>query len=75
MPGLPQRNENGQFSDFSMSCSDGSVDGFWSNHRVDGSYNQLQKVPDSVVDVCLCVCDCWISVIVNLFLVNLIEWF
>lgn len=60
MPGLPQRNENGQFSDVTM--LNGSVDGFWSN-RVDVSYNQLQKVPDSVMDMCLCVCMYWFVII------------
>ncbi|KAL1815251.1 hypothetical protein ACET3Z_017825 [Daucus carota] len=43
MPGLPQRNDNAEFTDFTMSCSDGSVNGFWSKHRGDVSYNQLQK--------------------------------
>lgn len=49
MPGLAQRNDN-QFSNgmsslYSLSCSNGSVSthGFWSKHRGDVSYNQLQK--------------------------------
>lgn len=52
MPGLAQGN-NGvlQFGNgatasslYSLSCSNGSANGFWSKHRDVVSYNQLQKV-------------------------------
>ncbi|XP_047333621.1 uncharacterized protein LOC124937404 [Impatiens glandulifera] len=49
MPGLAQRNyqqfTNGSILSSPLSCSNGSisVNGFWSNHRDDISYNQLQK--------------------------------
>ncbi|KAL6997519.1 hypothetical protein U1Q18_007644 [Sarracenia purpurea var. burkii] len=49
MPGLSQRNEhqfgNATSSLYSLPCSNGSVSttGFWSKHRNDVSYNQLQK--------------------------------
>ncbi|XP_059668534.1 uncharacterized protein LOC132313667 [Cornus florida] len=51
MPGLAKRNDH-QFNNatttssfYSLSCSNGSVsaNGFWSKHRHDVSYNQLQK--------------------------------
>ncbi|XP_058208579.1 uncharacterized protein LOC131321703 [Rhododendron vialii] len=51
MPGLAQTNNESQFSNgaaaasfYSLPCSNGSVaNGFWSRHRNDVSYNQLQK--------------------------------
>lgn len=51
MPGLPQRDDeddDNQFSNAttSLPCENGSVSaiGFWSKHRGDVSYTQLQKV-------------------------------
>ncbi|XP_065857086.1 uncharacterized protein [Euphorbia lathyris] len=41
MPGLAQRNE--QFSNASSGVYSLSTNGFWSKHRDDVSYNQLQK--------------------------------
>ncbi|GFZ03675.1 hypothetical protein Acr_16g0002990 [Actinidia rufa] len=49
MPGLAQRNDhqfsNGMSSLYLLSCSNGSIsaNGFWSKHREDVCYNQLQK--------------------------------
>lgn len=48
MPGLAQRNDqfsNGSSQMYSLSSS---ANGFWSKHRDDVSYNQLQKVLDSL---------------------------
>ena len=46
MPGLAQRNE--QFSNATSSGGSYSIsaNGFWSKHRDDVSFNQLQKVLD-----------------------------
>lgn len=63
MPGLPQRNDNAEFTDFTMSCSDGSVNGFWSKHRGDVSYNQLQKVYYFLMYVFVLFCDCFCCVV------------
>ncbi|KAJ9184665.1 hypothetical protein P3X46_004369 [Hevea brasiliensis] len=41
MPGIAQRNE--QFSNASSGVYSPSANGFWSKHRGDVSYNQLQK--------------------------------
>lgn len=54
MPGFAQRID--QFSNdaaslYSFACTSGAVsaNGFWSKHRGDISYNQLQKVLDSLL--------------------------
>lgn len=47
MPGLTQRNDEQNDNEkpaFNVSSKSISSNGFWSKHREDISYNQLQKV-------------------------------
>lgn len=47
MPGLAQRNDQYQLSNHTFS----TTNGFWSKHRDDVSYNQLQKVQKKLIIV------------------------
>lgn len=81
MPGLVRGN-NGvvQFGNgggtasslYSISCSNGSTNGFWSKHRDVVSYNQLQKVYIHTRCLYICIFYCICLYKVELQLISLL---